>query len=419
MDVGEALGDLAEHQLDLYAGQVGAKAEVRAATAEPNMVVGGAFDVEVPRIIERSGVAIRSDVPQHDLVAGLHLHAVEFVVLRALAAEVQHRGRPPDDLVDHGLLVPGGVALVLLPLVGEVEESHHPAGDRVASGLVARHRQEEEEHVELVLAELFAVDVGGEQRGDDVVGRLIATLHLQATAVGKELGRSAGGFVGVSRKVGIVATDHAVGPVEDLAAVLDRNTDHLGDRLQRQLRREILDELSVALFAHLVDDRVGAVLEVVLQQADHPRGEPSRHDAAEASVLRSVEFDHQALVHGLRHGVVEVRLVHLGAAGVRREEIGLTVDLFQVGLTGDGPVARPLIALVDPVHAWVGLAQLGEQLVVFLTLECVVIPQVDVDGHEGLRGDGFLGREARRGTRPRQIATNRAGRAADRLRPTG
>ena len=77
---------------------------------------------------------------------------------------------------------------------------------------------------------------------------------------------------------------------------------------------------------------------------------------------------------------------------VRREEIGLTVDLFQVGLTGDGPVARPLIALVDPVHAWVGLAQLGEQIMVFLTLKCVVIPQVDVDGHEGLRGRWLPGK---------------------------
>ena len=91
-------------------------------------------------------------------------------------------------------------------------------------------------------------------------------------------------------------------------------------------------------------------------------------------MLRSVEFDHQALVHGLGHGIVEVRLVHLGATGVRREEIGLTVDLFQVGLTSDGPVTRALTALVDPVHTWVGLAQLGEQLMVFLTLECVVIP---------------------------------------------
>ena len=48
----------------------------------------------------------------------------------------------------------------LRPLVGVLDEREHPARDQVARRLVARHREQQEEDVELEVGELLAVDLG-------------------------------------------------------------------------------------------------------------------------------------------------------------------------------------------------------------------------------------------------------------------
>ena len=58
LEVGEAREQMAEHDADLAAGEVGAEAEVRAAAAERHVGVGLAPDVELLGIVERTGVAV-------------------------------------------------------------------------------------------------------------------------------------------------------------------------------------------------------------------------------------------------------------------------------------------------------------------------------------------------------------------------
>ena len=212
-------------------------------------------------------------MPHHDLVVLLDLHAADLVVLQGLTAEVQHRGGPADDLVDHRVGVLVGVALVELPLVGELEEAVHAAGDGVAGRLVAGDAQQQEEHVELDFVERLAVDVGRQQCRDDVVGRLVAAFLLERVGVGEQLAERTHHVLFALGEVGIVGTDHRVGPVEDLRAVLERDADHLGDRLERQFGRQFGDELRRSALAHPVDDHLRAVVEVVLEQVDHARGE--------------------------------------------------------------------------------------------------------------------------------------------------
>ena len=57
---------------------------------------------------------------------------------------------------------------------GNVGERHHALGDRVAGGLVARHRQQDHEEAELVVGELVALDVGLHQLGDEVLAGFFA-----------------------------------------------------------------------------------------------------------------------------------------------------------------------------------------------------------------------------------------------------
>ncbi len=71
----------------------------------------------------------------------------------------------------------------------------------------------------------------------------------------------------------------------------------VGDRLQRELRREFGDELALAPFDDLVDDELGPVGEVRLDQADHPRREPLVDQQPVAGVTRRVRHHHDLAAH--------------------------------------------------------------------------------------------------------------------------
>ena len=65
------------------------------------------------------------------------------------ALEAVHRRGPADDLVDGRL---GALALEQLPLLRVVEERVHAVRHRVAGGLVARDREQDDEERELDVA---------------------------------------------------------------------------------------------------------------------------------------------------------------------------------------------------------------------------------------------------------------------------
>ena len=88
-----------------------------------------------------------------------------------------------------------GVGLELVELVGVVDQGLHAVGGGVAGRLVAGHRQQQEEHVELELAELVALDLGRRAVRDDVVLRIVAAQLGQSVRVHEELG---GGVVAAS-----------------------------------------------------------------------------------------------------------------------------------------------------------------------------------------------------------------------------
>ena len=60
--------------------------------------------------------------------------------------------------------------------------------------------------------------------------------------------------VAIALELGVVDADHAVGPVEELVAVLLGHAHHLGDGLQRQLGGDVDDEVALALLDDVVDD---------------------------------------------------------------------------------------------------------------------------------------------------------------------
>ncbi len=154
---------------------------------------------------------------------------------------------------------------------GVVGEGDHAVGDRVAGGLVAGHRQHHHEEAELVIGELFfAIDVGVDQRGDDVVAGVL-TLHLgHVHGVGEHLHRR---LLGVDVELLVTVTGHLVRPAEQLVAILlGGHTQQIGDRLQRQFARHLLDEVTAAVGGGLLGDDLGAPIEFVAQRPRWPAG---------------------------------------------------------------------------------------------------------------------------------------------------
>ena len=116
--------------------------------------------------------------------------------------------------------------------------------------------------------------------------------------------------------LGVVGADHAVGPVEDHAAVLLGHAEQLGDDEERELGRDLLDEVGRAALAHRVDDAVGVPDDLLLQVAHHLGGEALVDQPAVARVHGRVHVDHHQLLLG------QLVVVHLveerGRGGPRR-----------------------------------------------------------------------------------------------------
>ena len=157
--------------------------------------------------------------------------------------------------------VSGRSRLEQLPLVGVVEEGLHAVGDRVAGGLVARHREHEHEVAELVRRQLLAVDLRVDQLGDDVVARVHRPVLGHLHGVGEQL----------HRRLDPRRSNSGSSPPTiwlDHWKIFFRsscgNADQLGDRLQRQLAGHVRDEVAGSLGQRRGDDPLGAHPQVVL-----------------------------------------------------------------------------------------------------------------------------------------------------------
>ena len=180
-----------------------------------------------------------------------------------------------------------------------LEERDHPVRDGVARRLVAGDGEQHEEHVELHLRQLLAVDLRIDDRGHDVAGRRDPLLLTELVGVGEHLDRDVHRFVGRHEVLGVGAADHLVGPIEQLAAVFLRHAEDLRDRLERQLGRDVGHEVALAAFDHTVDDLAAAAPDLLLEQLDDARCERGRHNLAVPRVLRRVHHQHHRADAGL------------------------------------------------------------------------------------------------------------------------
>ena len=162
------------------------------AAPKPRCGLGVPQDVEPVGVLEDLLVPVGRGVEEEHLVAGVELLARQDGVLGDGPSHPDHRAGPPHDLVDSGGGHADRVGLPDGPLVGVLGQGQDAVGDRVAGGLVAGGQQEDEERGELGVGERLAVDVGGDERGGQVVGRVF-------DPVGGELGHQGASAPGPPR----------------------------------------------------------------------------------------------------------------------------------------------------------------------------------------------------------------------------
>ena len=149
----------------------------------------------------------------------------------------------------------------------------------------------------------------------------------------------------------VVATHHAVGPVEDLVPVLDRHTHQLGDDDERELGGAQRDEVAFALRQRLPDDVVARLLDALLEPGDHPGSETAVHQLAGSGVVGRVLVEHeQTLVVDL---LLRVLVEHRRLL-VRREQLGVAGHVDHVRVPGEGPVALGELRIVVPEDRLLG-----------------------------------------------------------------
>ena len=219
--------------------------------------------------------------------------------------------------------------------------AHMPHAGRVAGRLVAGDRQQQHEHVELELGQLVAVDLGVDQLGDDVVARVGLALLGQLVDVHVELGRRPSCAPSVppsysGSSAPIIAFDHSKSSVP----VLLGHAHDLGDRLQRQLGGEVDDEVARAALDHVVDDQASTGAQVLLEQADHARGEALVDQQAVAGVLGRIGVAASSARGSSKPPCDSSGSHDADAADLRRVQLGVAVDGDDVVVLHDVPEAR-------------------------------------------------------------------------------
>ena len=148
----------------------------------------------------------------------------------------------------------------------------------------------------------------------------------------------------------VLGPDHPVAPLEELVPIFLRDADHLGDHLERQLGRDVDDEVALARLDHVVEDLVGELADVRLDHAHLAGREAAVHELAVARVLGRVHREHE--VAALLELVVlgpALELHDAAALLVGGERRAVAADGDDVGVLRDHPEART-VGLGVEVH---------------------------------------------------------------------
>src|SRR5208282_2849197 len=182
---GEALQHGANRDRTLKARETGTQAEMDS-LAKRQMVVGGARDIELVRVREMRGIAVRRRYHHEYARVRLQIGATEVDVVRYRADRRLYGPVVAQHLFDR-IRHQFGLAAQRRDLVRIARQRQRPVADQIGGGLVAGQQQQQNELQQLARAQRFALFVRGDERAYQVGSRLRAALFNFLQKIGAQL----------------------------------------------------------------------------------------------------------------------------------------------------------------------------------------------------------------------------------------
>jgi hypothetical protein len=196
------------------------------------------------------------------------------------------------------------------------------APERQVGRVGAGGEEQPQERVDLFVAEAFALDLGADERRDQVVPRLAAARREQRRQVGGELRRGRERALRIPR-----VADQRQRPALEVRFVVGGDSEHAGDDGQGKLSVELRHEVGRAPVREAVDQAVAERPEQLLHRVRHElASKGGRNQRALHAVLLALHAHEVAAHH--REGV--------GLLGrPRREDLLLAERLDDIRVTRD------------------------------------------------------------------------------------
>ena len=176
-----------------------------------------------------------------------------------------------------------------------------------AGRLVTGHGEEDEERGQLLSGQLLTVDLGVDQRREQIVGGLRAPqradLVEQAGQRRARLEERHDRVGPLGDELGVAAREDDVGLLEHEIELAVGDPHHVEDHQQRERHRHVAHEVDLTLVDHRVDDPRRRERDLVEHLVEHAGSERARDDAPQTGMARIVHRDHrtEVLVHLGRH----------------------------------------------------------------------------------------------------------------------
>ena len=312
--------------------------------------------------VERLGVVVgRAEHSHHGLVL-LEVHAVEVDGLGRDAHRQLDGGVPAQQLLDC-VLGDTGVEAEPRQLIGVTKQRDEAVADQVRGRLVARGQEERERTLQLLRGETLPLLLGLDERGQEVIGRLLAALLGEPGHVAVEFVDRLPQHLGAGGGERVEKAHQMVRPALEGREVARRDAEHLSDNRHRERHREVANDVELAAAGERRQQAVGQLLDARTELLERPWGERLRHELPEPRVVGRIATQHRGLVGLIRVGepVGDLPRALLGVAGVvpivggepTVAQDGEAVGMAEEEPAADGTAAVNRVALAEAPVKWI------------------------------------------------------------------
>ena len=223
------------------------------------------------------------------------------------------------------------------------QQAGDPVAKRVYRRLVPCIQQQDTRADQRIRAQFFAVFFGGDQLGDQIVTRVLATLIDIAAQEGGEIcGGGIGGLFGRAGPADLVDGDHIIGPAQQVGPHILGDAKQPRDDAHGQLGAKSGDQVKGLALGQVGQQGSGDLFDLGGEASNPARGKGTQHQPAQTGVGWRLKLEHRLVFH-------RIEVAHVIGRGLALVGRGLAAQtaVTQQGLhrrrikSGHHPVVLP------------------------------------------------------------------------------